>query len=393
MLGLPPAFAGVDPTYARDPRMPEPFDPASHRFGPSRYFEDFTLGETFHIPSRTVTEAQFLAFQAASGDNHPIHYDREFCRRHGHPDLLAHGFQVLIQTAAGAGLFPFLVEESLIGFIEQSSRFLRPVHAGDTLYPRLAVAGLKPQRTTGVLTLASTVHNQKGELVLEGEQKYPPEAPRAAGAERTQAGAAMLAGLLARDEVGRARGNAVLDEIVRAYGEPHRHYHTLDHIAQLLGLLERTARRITELDAVMLAILFHDAVYVATAPRTSARAPRLRPNALPLWAFATRSRRAGRALHPRHPARSGRRRPDGRTSPCCSTSTFDPGSAGRRLSHLRRCHKARVWVGARRALPAGTTAVLEGFLARERIYRTDRLHALWEARARANLAAEIAELA
>jgi len=34
------------------------------------------------------------------------------------------------------------------------------------------VAALKPQRTTGVLTLCSTVHNQKGELVLEGEQRY-----------------------------------------------------------------------------------------------------------------------------------------------------------------------------------------------------------------------------
>ena len=27
-------------------------------------------------------------------------------------------------------------------------------------------------RTTGVLTLASTVHNHKGELVLEGTQRY-----------------------------------------------------------------------------------------------------------------------------------------------------------------------------------------------------------------------------
>jgi len=152
--------------------MPDPFDPATHRFGASRYFEDFKAGETFYIPSRTVTEAQFLAFQAASGDNHPIHYDREYCRRHGHPDLLAHGYQVLIQTAAGAGLFPFLVEESLLGFIEQTSRFLEPVYAGDTLYPMLTVANLEPQRTTGVLTLASTVHNQKGELVMEGTQKY-----------------------------------------------------------------------------------------------------------------------------------------------------------------------------------------------------------------------------
>ncbi|KAB2913839.1 MAG: MaoC family dehydratase [Hyphomicrobiaceae bacterium] len=152
--------------------MTEPFDPAGHRLAPTRYFEDFALGESFYIPSRTVTEAQFSAFQAASGDNHPIHYDREFCRRHGHPALLAHGFQVLIQTAAGAGQFPFLVEDSLIGFIEQSSRFMKPVYVGDTLYPRLTVSELKPQRTTGVLTLASTIHNHKRELVLEGLQRY-----------------------------------------------------------------------------------------------------------------------------------------------------------------------------------------------------------------------------
>jgi acyl dehydratase len=152
--------------------MTEPFSPENHRFAPSRYFEDFELGDAFYIPSRTVTEAQFLAFQAASGDNHPIHYDREYCRRHGHADLLAHGYQVLIQTAAGAGQFPFLVEDSLMGFIEQSSRFLKPVYAGDTLYPRLIVSELKPQRTTGVLTLSSTIHNQKRELVMEGTQTY-----------------------------------------------------------------------------------------------------------------------------------------------------------------------------------------------------------------------------
>jgi acyl dehydratase len=152
--------------------MSEAFDPERHRLAPSRYFEEFQLGETFPLPSRTVTEAQFLAFQAVSGDNHPIHYDREYCRRHGHPELLAHGYQVLVQTAAGAGQFPFLVEESLIAFIEQSSRFLAPVYAGDTLYPRLTVTELKPQRTTGVLTLATSIHNQHRKLVLDGLQKY-----------------------------------------------------------------------------------------------------------------------------------------------------------------------------------------------------------------------------
>ena len=141
-------------------------------FGPRRYFEDFALGEGFYIPSRTVTDAHFLAFQAASGDNHPIHYDREHCKQHGHNDLLAHGYQVVIQTAAGAGIFPYLVEDSLLGFIEQSSRFLKPVYSGDTLYPNLEVSELKPQRTTGVLTLRTTIHNQRDELVMDGVQRY-----------------------------------------------------------------------------------------------------------------------------------------------------------------------------------------------------------------------------
>ena len=148
------------------------FDPESHVYPTRKSFDEFEVGETFTIPSRTVTEAHFAAFQALSGDNHPIHYDAEYCKRLGHEGMLAHGFQVLAFTAAGAGSFPHLLGESLIGFIEQSCRFLKPVYPGDTLYPMLTVSDLKRQNTTGVITLKSTVHNQKRQLVLEGEHKY-----------------------------------------------------------------------------------------------------------------------------------------------------------------------------------------------------------------------------
>ncbi|SDD22834.1 MaoC family dehydratase [Belnapia rosea] len=149
------------------------FDPARHRMVPEqRYLEDFMPGERFILPSRTMTEAIFLAFQAASGDNHPVHYDVEYCRARGMPHMLAHGLQTLIQTAPGAGLFPYLVEESLIGFLEQSSRFHKPVFAGDTLYPALEVSEVTPGRTTGVVGLTSTVHNQRRELVLDGTMRF-----------------------------------------------------------------------------------------------------------------------------------------------------------------------------------------------------------------------------
>jgi acyl dehydratase len=147
-------------------------EPPEHRYPDRRGFEDLAVGDTFHIPSRTMTEALFAAFQTASADNHPIHYDREYCRRHGHRDLLAHGFQVLIQTAAGAGTFAHVIGDALIAFLDQSSRFVSPVYAGDTLYCSLTVTALDRQRTTGVVTVRSTAHNQRGELCLEGTQRY-----------------------------------------------------------------------------------------------------------------------------------------------------------------------------------------------------------------------------
>jgi len=150
----------------------ESFDRRQHRFQVSRYFEDLTVGERFYIPSRTMTDAHFAAFQALSGDNHPIHYNVEYCRERGHPGPLAHGFQILCFTAAGASSFALAIGDALIAFVEQSSKFLKPVHAGDTLYPMLEIAALTPQRTTGIVSVAVTVHNQRGELVLTGEQKY-----------------------------------------------------------------------------------------------------------------------------------------------------------------------------------------------------------------------------
>ena len=65
--------------------MPEStFKPGQEFHKDSHYFDDLQLGQRFAIPSRTMTDALFAAFQLASGDNHPIHYDVEYCRERGH---------------------------------------------------------------------------------------------------------------------------------------------------------------------------------------------------------------------------------------------------------------------------------------------------------------------
>ena len=148
------------------------FDPKTFTVTEPRGFDDLKIGEVYRNPSRTVTEAHFAAFQVLSGDNHPIHYDIEYCKAHGLRGLLAHGFQVLAFSAAGAGTFPHMIGDSQIGFIEQSSKFLKGVYVGDTLYPAKTITALIAQRTTGVVVMAATIHNQNSELVLTGEHKY-----------------------------------------------------------------------------------------------------------------------------------------------------------------------------------------------------------------------------
>jgi acyl dehydratase len=59
-----------------------------------------------------------------------------------------------------------------VAFLEQSSRFLKPVFVGDTLYPQLTIQELVPRRTTGLVKMRSTVRNQHDELVLDGHHAY-----------------------------------------------------------------------------------------------------------------------------------------------------------------------------------------------------------------------------
>lgn len=137
-----------------------------------RFFEDFQIGETFKAPSKTLTDAHFLFFSGLTGDNHPLHYDVEYAKatRFGRP--VAHGLLLASMTALGAGMLAPLVQESVIAFVEQSSKFLGPAFVGDTLYPELEVSGLEPKSQAGLLTFVSRLRNQRDEVILEGQHRY-----------------------------------------------------------------------------------------------------------------------------------------------------------------------------------------------------------------------------
>ena len=168
------------------PNQPGSFDPVGFTVVPPRRFEDLRVGDVLRAPSRTLTDAHASAFQTVSADNHPIHYDVEYARRHGHSAPVVHGLQVLAFTAPGATLFPQYIGDVFVAFTSASCRFLKEVHAGDTLYPQLEIIKLTTQGDTGIVTTRATVHNQRGELVLDGEHTYSLKAVSADEKERAQ---------------------------------------------------------------------------------------------------------------------------------------------------------------------------------------------------------------
>ena len=48
-----------------------------------------------------------------------------------------------------------------MAFLGQSSRFLKPAHVGDTLYPMLTITAVETGRTTSVLVRGVTIHDQE----------------------------------------------------------------------------------------------------------------------------------------------------------------------------------------------------------------------------------------
>jgi acyl dehydratase len=137
-----------------------------------RWFEDFRVGDRFGSPSRTLTDAHFLFFAGMTGDAHPLHYDDEYAKGTRFGRRLAHGLLLTSLTAVGASTLAPVIEQSIVAFVEQRTRFLGPVFIGDTLKPEHEVAALEPKRSAGLLTLRVTLTNQRGETVLEGEHRY-----------------------------------------------------------------------------------------------------------------------------------------------------------------------------------------------------------------------------
>jgi len=198
--------------------------------------------------------------------------------------------------------------------------------------------------------------------------------------------------LMRRHGIAGAAADAVLAELVAAYAEPHRHYHTLDHIAALLRLLDEHGAGATGRDAIRLAILFHDAIYDPARQDNEAASAAMAQRRLSDLGFPqpviVKVERL--ILATRHGIETPAGDADLDLLVDLDLAVLAAPEAEYRAYADAIRREYAIYPDA--VYRPGRRRVLESFLARDRIYRSERLRALWEASARANLAREIAEL-
>jgi acyl dehydratase len=159
-------------TFVR-PMAEPPQPPASAPPQPvsrGRLFDEFQVGEIFCSQARTVTEADVAAFAGLSGDFNPLHTDEEYARSTPFRGRIAHG--LLVQSiASGLANQTAIFDGTIVAVLEMLIRYRAPVHPGDTIHIELRVGEKDPEPTArrGWVRFATSVLNQRGEVVTDGE--------------------------------------------------------------------------------------------------------------------------------------------------------------------------------------------------------------------------------
>ncbi|WP_129630648.1 MaoC family dehydratase [Candidatus Oscillochloris fontis] len=113
---------------------------------------------------KTITEADVVLFGCVTGDMNPLHTDDITARDSRFGKRIAHGM-------LAAGLISAVLGMQLPGpgtiYLKQTLTFRRPIFINDTVTTTVEVKELRSDKP--IATLGTTITNQDGEVVLEGE--------------------------------------------------------------------------------------------------------------------------------------------------------------------------------------------------------------------------------
>jgi predicted metal-dependent HD superfamily phosphohydrolase len=181
------------------------------------------------------------------------------------------------------------------------------------------------------------------------------------------------------------------DRLVAAYAEPHRHYHTLEHITEMLKILGKLGSGNRSLPILQLAVWFHDAVYDPKAQDNEEASARMAEAELATLELSPSdiSRIRDLILATRHTPLAAISEEAALLLDADLAILGAEEKRYKRYSEAIRKEYAHV---PEQEYVVGRMKVLESFLNRPSIYQTRLMKLEGEERARQNLQQEIADL-
>jgi predicted metal-dependent HD superfamily phosphohydrolase len=187
-----------------------------------------------------------------------------------------------------------------------------------------------------------------------------------------------------------SHGETVFQEVIQAYSEPHRRYHTLVHLQDCLQQFDVADSLATHPVEVEAALWFHDAIYDPRSSENEARSAQWAQEALRDAGVSAEiaQRVVDLVFVTRHNAR-----PVG--ADACVLVDIDLSILGRAPAEFdvyeRQIREEYAWV-PEPTFRQRRADILQSFLARRVIYETLLFQSRYEAQARQNLARSIARL-
>jgi len=141
---------------------------------PTRYFEDFAVGDTYTLGGRSIDKDEIIRF-AGEFDRLPFHLDEDAAKNTIYGGLIASGLHTVCIAAS------IIVDELLQGSSMTGSagmtdvRWLKPVRPGDEISVLLKVVEAEPlprKPNIGRVRCALEVPNQRGEITMTALVDY-----------------------------------------------------------------------------------------------------------------------------------------------------------------------------------------------------------------------------
>ena len=131
-----------------------------------RKIDEISVGEKIHYET-SIDEEMHYAFMRLSGDDSPIHTDKEFAEANGHKDRIGYAFLLTSVLSRVYGtIFPGGSELCL----KQECNFPNPYYIGDEL--RFTIEVLNKNEKLKLLTVMTLVENQEKATIFKGQAVF-----------------------------------------------------------------------------------------------------------------------------------------------------------------------------------------------------------------------------